>query len=318
MSDQVLFEVADGVGRILLNRPRAINALTLDMMSAIGDRLRAWALDDAVTAVELRGAGERGLCAGADVRALREVLMGEHPEEAMRFFEVEYAVNRLISEYPKPFTSWMTGITMGGGLGLSEHGTRRIATATTQWAMPETIIGFFPDVGVLYELSHTDGELGTHLALTGLAADGVSALYARLVDEVEGYDGDASESELAQAAPWIAECYAGDDAAVILERLRNHPSADAQAAGEALASRCPWSVCVTLAALRRAASMTTVAEVLEQDLVLAGAFVRNSEIVEGVRAQVVDKDRDPHWRHASVADVPRDEVEALFGRPDHL
>lgn len=158
-SDEILFEVADGVGRITLNRPRALNALTQGMCADMTEQLNAWASDDAVASVEVRGAGERAFCSGADVRSIRTRVLAGEPW--LSFFEVEYTLNSLVARYPKPYVAFMSGIDMGGGLGLSAHGSRRVVDATSRLAMPETIIGFTPDVGIAWQLSHAPGELGT-------------------------------------------------------------------------------------------------------------------------------------------------------------
>ena len=307
MSD-VLVEVDGGVGRITLNRPRSINSLTIGMCEEILATVSAWADHSAIVTVELRGAGDRGFCSGADVRQLRELVLTDKPQ-ARRFFDVEYELNALLAEYPKPIRSYMTGITMGGGMGLTVHTSHRIADETTKIAMPETTIGLFPDVGAMYELSRAPGETGTYLALSGAVIDGASAKYAGLVDDAVG---DPDDSTLAANRGWIDECFAGSDAVAILDRLLSHADERARDAGELIATKSPWSVWVSLVALRRAASMGSVREVLAQDLVLAHNFVEDSDFVEGVRAQLVDKDRRPVWRHASLADVPMSLVESMF------
>lgn len=304
----VLAGVEDGVGRIVLNRPRAINALTLGMIDDLGTTLDAWAGDDAVERVELTGAGERGLCSGADVRALREqALAGDPGVDA--FFTREYRVNALIANYPKPYEARMTGITMGGGLGVSAHGSRRVVDATSQLAMPETQIGLFPDVGMLWYLARA-GAAGAYLALTGLPIDGASALAVGLADVWTG-DGDPTDSKVGEE--WLRVCFDADSPLEILERLGG--DWDSPAPGEVAAvlrTRCPLSVMVTWEALRRAGAMT-VDEVLAQDLVLAPYFAHHPDFAEGVRAQLVDKDRAPVWSHASLEDVTDVDVRAAFG-----
>lgn len=305
--DEVLVEVVEGVGRLTLNRPASINALTPGMCRTIRDSLDAWADDDAVNSVEVLGAGERGLCAGADVRALREVVL--EGGDFMAFFDVEYAMNLRIATYPKPYVAHMRGIVMGGGLGVSAHGSRRIVHADARLAMPETIIGFVPDVGLSWQLSRAPGELGTHLALTGTTIGAADAVLVGLADEVSG---DAAPGVLAAQREWVDDCYEGSDPAVIVRRLEGHPRAEARAAASDLRHRCPLSVAVALEALRRAASMRSVEEVLAQDRVLARHLVGGPDFVEGVRAQLVDKDRAPRWRHARLEDVTRAEVVACF------
>lgn len=309
MSDDVLFQVSDGTAVVTLNRPQAINSLTLGMCESMLRQFGDWASDDAVTTVEFRGAGERGFCAGADVRLARQNFI-DAPELARRFFAVEYQLNALLAQYPKPIISYMSGITMGGGMGLTTHSRgRRIADETSKIAMPETTIGLWPDVGVCYELSRAPGETGAYLAMTGAILDADSARYAGLVDESPGEPG---RSRLAQDRPWIDECFAGGDACQIVERLLAHDEPRAREAGQTIQAKSPWSVWVSLEAVRRAAGMGSVAEVLAQDLVLSRSFVADSDFIEGVRAQIVDKDRNPTWRYRTLADVPAEVVSAMF------
>lgn len=304
---ELLTEVRDGVGYLTLNRPRAINALTVAMMHGMRDTLAAWADDDAVTRVELTGAGERGLCAGADVRALRDaVLQGRDYGE---FFDLEYGLDLMIADYPKPYVAHQRGITMGGGLGVSAHGSRRIAYPDTAFAMPETIIGFTPDVGIAWFLAHAPGQTGTHVALTGATVGARDGVALGLADEVEG---DAAPGTLEADREWIDACYAFEDAAQVVAALENHPDPRARAAGADLRLRCPLSVAVTLEALRRVPGMTGVADVFDQDRRLAEHMIGSPDFAEGVRAQLVDKDKRPRWSHARIEDVTRAEVEACF------
>ncbi len=305
----IFWEVRDGLGLVELQRPKAINALSVAMIRDLARVFSQWAADDAVSQVELRGAGERGFCSGADVRELRELAL-QDPRLATGFLAAEYELDRMIAEYPKPVTAHLFGISMGGGLGLAGHAARRIGAVDCQIAMPETGIGLFPDVGVSFELARAPGETGTYLALTGAVVSARCAQYAGLLDEVPGASFEPSWLE--QSRGWIDEGFAGDDAAAILDRLSHHDHPDARAAGELLATRSPLSVAVSLAAIRRAANLPSVAAVLEQDLVLGAAFMRDSDFCEGVRAQLVDKDRAPKWRHSHVADVSRSEVERFF------
>lgn len=343
--DVVLYAVRGRVGEVTLNRPRAINALDQPMVDSLLGRLEEWAQDDRIGAVFLRGAGDRGLCAGGDVRALRQAVLEGRPEEAMQFWRTEYRLDAMIATYPKPVVAWMDGITMGGGIGLAGHAQVRLATERSSVAMPETIIGFFPDVGGMHLLARAPGELGTYAALTGLPVTGADAVAMGLADAVVGSDRQDTvlaalvtavadglhtgakadllarllggqippvpDSPLLHEQHWIDECYAGDDAAVILQRLRERPEARAREAAEAMAARSPHSVAVTLEALRRAADLD-VHEVLAQDYVLCRTFLHHPDFAEGVRAQLVDKDRSPRWTHGSVADVDRREVLAAF------
>ena len=305
---EVIVEVVDGVGMLRLNRPRAINALTLGMIRTIAAALDDFAADDAVHGVELTGSGDRGLCAGADVRALRElILTGVDP---MPFFSEEYDLNHRILTYPKPYRAVMTGVAMGGGLGLSVHGSDRVVTPTSRLAMPETQIGLFPDVLMSWHLAWMPAEVGTHLALTGSAINAADALWLRLADRGEG---PLPEPELAREHAWIADCYLGDDAAEIIGRLSEHPHPRARATAADLRTKCPLSVCVSLEALRRARSMTSLPPLIAQELLLAEAMATGPDFAEGVRAQLVDRDRQPRWTHSSVEEVTRADVLACFG-----
>lgn len=331
MSDEVLFNQTGGLGRITLNRPKAINSLTTAMCAQILAQLETWAVDDSITAVAVTGAGDRGLCAGGDVKALRQEML-DNPDgtASVDFWEDEYQMNAAIVGYPKPYLAIMNGATMGGGLGVSAHGSHRLVTNNSKLAMPETIIGFFPDVGMLKLLADAPGEYGTHLAMTGSTIDAAHAIAAGLADTVLDPAGPEDVEELlagvatdpsvlddlprspgAELPGWVDECYTGDDAAAIVERLRTHGDPDAAAAADLIEARSPFAVTVTLAAIRRAAGAST-AQVLAQDLKLCQHFRSEPDFAEGVRCQLVDRGDTPQWRHASLAEVDPAEVAALF------
>src|SRR5450631_783649 len=181
MTDDVLYAREGRLGQILLNRPSVLNVLNDHMVASIMAQLTDWAQDDRIVAVSIQGAGQRGLCAGGDIRALRIVVMAGSGE-AVKFWAHEYLMNAAIASYPKPFVAFMDGIVMGGGVGLSTHGSLRLVTERSRVAMPETAIGFSPDVGSLFLLSRAPGETGTHLALTGLSGTGADAVYCGLAD----------------------------------------------------------------------------------------------------------------------------------------
>ena len=304
---EVLADSSVGVGRIRLNRPRQLNALTVAMMHRIAAALDGFAADDAVVAVELTGVGERGLCAGADVRALRELALTGG--DVRDFFETEYSVNLKIAGYPKPYRAIMTGITMGGGLGLSAHGSQRVVDATSRLAMPETQIGLFPDVFMTPLLARMPGGIGTHLALTGAAINATDAVRLGLADVVTGK---APAPDRGLAAAWIDECYTGDDPVAILHKLEAHADPAAREAGAELRRRSPLSVAVTLEAVRRAVRIEHLPDLLPQELGLALRLATGPDFAEGVRAQLIDRDRNPHWSHERVEDVSREEVLACF------
>lgn len=304
---EVQFAVDNGVGHIVLNRPRAINALALSMIDSIAELLSDWASDDRVERVLITGAGERGFCSGADVRQVRELALAGDPG-ADRFFVHEYRLDAMIASYPKPYEAWMTGITMGGGLGVSAHGSQRVVDATSQLAMPENGIGLFPDVGMLWPLARA-GALGTYMALTGLPVDGATAIRMGLADTGVGAEQTAPLDE-----QWIDECFAKPDLYAVLASLEGDWDIPAPAECAAvLRSRCPLSVAITWEALQRAKTMGSVEDVLAQDLTLATYLVHHGDFAEGVRAQLVDRDRTPHWSHARIEDVTVEDLRRAFG-----
>ncbi|MGW4802772.1 enoyl-CoA hydratase/isomerase family protein [Kitasatospora sp. NPDC004272] len=334
----VLIERSGPLGRITLNRPRALNSLTRAMLETVRTALDDWAGDDAVTAVLLTGAGGRGLCAGADIRAVHDdAKLGGAGTRA--FFRVEYPLNELISRYPKPYVALMDGITMGGGVGLSGHAGVRIVTERSAVAMPETRIGLVPDVGGSRLLARAPGELGTHVGLAAATMTAGDALHCGFADHylpsaalpdltarlTAGQDPAAAVAALAAPAPaselaaqrgWIDHCYAADSVEEILERLRATGLPAAKDAAEQLLGKSPTMLKVTLAALRRARELPTLAATLDQEYRISCAALAHHDLVEGIRAQVVDKDRDPHWHPAALEQVTAADVARFFETPE--
>jgi enoyl-CoA hydratase len=336
-SDEILARVDNGVGLITLNRPKAINSLTQTMVDALRPLLARWADDAAVSAVVLSGAGERGLCAGGDVVAIYHSARKDGAE-ARRFWYDEYLMNGQIGRFPKKYVSLMDGIVMGGGVGVGAHANTRVVTETTKMAMPEVGIGFIPDVGGAYLLSRAPGSLGLHAALTGAPFSGADALALGFADHFVPHDkleaftatvvSDGVEravathavepppSDLAAQRDWIDDCYAGDTVADIVAALRGHDAGPASDAADLIATRSPIALSVTLAAVRRAAKLATLEDVLAQDYRVSSASLRSHDLVEGIRAQLVDKDRNPKWSPASLTEVSAADVEAYFAPVD--
>jgi enoyl-CoA hydratase len=303
------------------------------MVEAVSAVLTRWQDDDAVRAVVLSGAGDRGLCAGGDVVAVYESARKDGIE-ARRFWRHEYLMNGQISQFPKPYVSLMDGIVMGGGVGVSAHGSVRVVTEASKIAMPEVGIGFVPDVGGAFLLSRAPGALGLHAALTGAPFSGADAIAMGFADHYvprseleaftkaivdDGIDGalaahavDPPASELVAQRDWIDECFAGDSVADIVAALRGHDAGPANDAADLIASRSPIAVSVALAAVRRAAKMEALKDVLVQDYRVSSASVHSHDLVEGIRAQIIDKDRDPKWSPATLDDVTEADVEAYF------
>lgn len=336
-NDDVLAHVEAGFGFLTLNRPKAINSLTHTMVTAMDTALARWAGDDSVRAVVVEGAGERGLCAGGDVVALYHSAKAGGADARSFFFD-EYRLNARIGRYPKPYVALMDGIVMGGGVGISGHGNVRVATETCKIAMPEVGIGFIPDVGGTYLLSRAPGGLGLHAALTGAPFGAGDAIAMGFADHYVPHDDllaftatiasagvDAALSAHAQEPPpsplsaqrdWIDQCYAGETVPDILAALRKRDEVQANDAADLIATRSPVALAVTLAAVRRAAQLGTLEEVLVQEYRVSCASLRSHDFVEGIRAQLVDKDRNPRWSPASMTAVTEQDVEAYFAPAD--
>ncbi|RJQ72283.1 enoyl-CoA hydratase/isomerase family protein [Pseudonocardiaceae bacterium YIM PH 21723] len=332
MPNDVLVSTDGALGRITLDRPKAINALTLNMVRAMDSALSVFESDPLVEVVLLDGAGERGLCAGGDIRALyNSAKAGD--DVAARFWGEEYHLNLRISRYAKPYVAIMDGLVMGGGVGVSAHGSHRVVTERTSIAMPEVGIGFLPDVGGTYLLSHAPGELGTHAALTTTrlgAADAIAAGLAdvyvpsekipALIEALRTGDVDTAISSVAeeppagtltQAAEWIDQAYAADTVEQILQNLHASGVPEAATAAKEIESKSPTSLKLTLRALRTSKDLD-LAGALNLEYRLAGYVLSQPDFVEGVRAAVIDKDRNPQWNPGSLAEVSAESVEQAF------
>jgi enoyl-CoA hydratase len=336
-NEDILVSVRNGVGVVTLNRPKAINSLNDVMVHGLQQALTAWENDDDVTAVLLTGAGERGLCAGGDVVALYHSAKADG-SYARKFWWDEYLLNAHIGRYPKPYIALMDGIVMGGGVGVAAHADIRVVTDKTKMGMPEVGIGFIPDVGGTYLLSRTPGLLGLHAALTGAPFTGADAIalgfadhfvpHERLADFAEAIVNDGHQdalnsyaeepppSELLAQRDWIDTCYAGDTVVDILDALRRQETEQATAAADLIATRSPIALAVTLTAVRRAAHLKSLEEVLQQEFRVSVASAKSHDFVEGIRAQLVDKDRKPKWSPATLDLVDDTAIDDYFAAAD--
>jgi len=325
-------------GLLVLDRPKALNALDLGMIRGLARALAAWEGDPAIAFALIEGAGGRAFCAGGDVRAVRAMhIAGDHAG-AEEFFVEEYALNLQIARFPKPFVALIDGICMGGGLGVSVHGSHRIVTEHAMLAMPETMIGLFPDIGGSHFLSRAPGRLGLYAALTGarmdagdalalglathfvprarlaalraaiLAADGRAALDAAIAAHAEA----PPPSVLAGRRAVIDRLLAADEVPAIIAALEADAGAVAQETLATLRAVSPTSVHVTVELLRRGRTFD-LAACLAMELRLVSNATAAHDFLEGVRAQVVDKDRQPRWQPARLEDVRPEAVRALFG-----
>lgn len=342
MSDtsDVLFEVDGPVGRIRLNKPKTLNSLTRDMCEAMHRQLDTWARSDTVRAVVVTGEGDRAFCAGGDVRQVCEVGR-EDPVKAREFFQVEYAMDAAIIDFPKPYISLIDGIVMGGGLGISVNGAYRVMSEHIMAAMPETGIGLLPDVGATAFLNACPGRIGLYLGLTGSRLDAADALYAGFATHIvlrdrqpallealvaADYGDDAAatvDNLLAQFASdpgtsklrnlqgEIDRLFAADDAEEIVEALQTDGSPFATGCLETLSHMSPTSMKITTRQIADNAGISAKnALVLEYRMVCH--VLERHDFYEGIRAALIDKDRSPNWKPAALEDVTEAEVDAHF------
>jgi enoyl-CoA hydratase/carnithine racemase len=308
---EITATVDGGVATATLNRPAALNALTLGMIEGLAASLDAWERDARVRLVVLRGAGGKAFCAGGDVRAMYE---NRGNEANARFMATEYALDYRIHTYPKPVVALIDGIVMGGGMGLAQGARLRIVGTRTRMAMPETAIGLFPDVGGSYFLSRVPGHVGVYLGLAGPTIGAADALYCGLADQYVGGE-PLVPGEVERMRPAIDRHFAHASVEAILASLRAEEApANREWAARtvgALERASPTMLKVTLEQLRRGASMT-LAECFRMELNLVHACFEQGDFAEGVRAAIVDKDRSPRWNPASLADVDAAAVQRFF------
>ena len=337
---EILYERRGAVALVTLNRPKALNALTTAMCRELDARLAAWAGDPEVAAVIVKGAGERAFCAGGDVVVIYNSGRGDRVAAA-DFFQAEYRLDRRIFHYPKPYIALIDGIVMGGGVGVSVHGSHRVATGRTLFAMPETGIGLFPDVGGSHFLPRLPGALGLYLGLTGqrlkaadclysgiathylesarlpglaeaLAAAGWSGDAEAVADRViAGLAGDPGPAPLAEHRAAIDRCFSRDSVEAVLAALEAEGGDWAAATRATLLRRSPTSLKLTFRQLQEGARLG-FDEAMTMEYRLSQACVAGHDFLEGVRAAVIDKDRAPKWRPAGLAEVTDEMVAAHF------
>jgi len=330
---EILFERRGTVGLITLNRPKALNALTLAMVRAMMPQMKAWAKDDAVKAVVVRSAGDRGFCAGGDIRALYESGR-DKTTYASEFWGEEYQLNTLIKEFSKPYVALVQGIVMGGGVGLSVHGTHRVACETTTFAMPESGIGLFPDVGGTYFLPRLPGRAGLYLAMTGArikAADmrhlGIAthvapyadfdAITARLADEPDPdavlapYAGAASDAPIAAQQADIDRLFDGNSVEDILSRLDADGGEWAAQTAAAIRTKSPTTLKIAFRQMIEGAA-ASFRDCMKLEFRLTERIQQGHDFYEGVRATIIDKDGAPRWKPAALEDVSDAMIDAYF------
>jgi enoyl-CoA hydratase/carnithine racemase len=341
---EILFEVKDGLGVITLNRPKALNAISLGMIRELERVIPGWEKDTAVKAVILRGAGDRAFCAGGDVAGLyRE--MRDDPKGTLRrdFFYEEYIVNRRIYRYAKPWISLIDGIDMGGGVGFSVHGSHSVASEKFLFAMPETTIGLFPDVGGGYFLSRLPGALGVFLALTSYRLKAADALWAGIVQAhvpsakindlqaalgaadlsgsrsrekvdavIAKFAADPGEATLPALMPEIDRCFSAETLQEIVANLKKSPSEFAQKQLAALMKLSPLAMAITLEQLKRCAMRSFEDTMTIEYRMSQRCMQTGHDFFEGVRALLIDKDQKPKWNPPTIEGVTREMVDSHF------
>jgi enoyl-CoA hydratase/carnithine racemase len=304
--------VRAGVATVTLNRPSSLNALSFGMIEGLAAWLERWRHDDSVRTLVLRGAGGKAFCAGGDIRALREGLTARSAVPG-EFFAREYELDFRIHTYPKTIVALMDGIVMGGGMGISQGAALRIVGPRTRMAMPETAIGLFPDVGGSYFLSRLEGELGTYLGLSGATIEAADAVYCGLADL------DVSEEPqvptLQALRPAIDRHFAHDRVEAIVESLAGETRPEyaewAERTREALRKRSPTLLKVTLRQLRGARALS-LADCFRRELDMIHACMDHGDMIEGIRAVIVEKDHAPRWDPPSLGEVDPATVERFF------
>ena len=329
------------LGQIILNRPAALNALTQNMIQQISAKLTQWSNDNHIKAVIILGAGDRAFCAGGDIRQLYDI--GKiKPTDALTFFYDEYRLNYQIKYFNKPYISFLDGITMGGGAGISVHGSHRIATERFLFAMPETGIGFFTDIGASQFLSHSPGNTGIYCGLTGARIKAADAHYMGIVNHIISHDQldnvintlaeteftstekhrvceilqqfDTTSSQhppIAEHIKEIESCFSAKSVEEIISLLHKNNSSWCQETAKILSTKSPTSLKIVLEQLKRGMHLD-FANCMQMEYCLAQHFLRSHDLYEGIRAVLVDKDQKPQWDPANLADVNDEIVQAYF------
>ena len=335
IDEEVFFEVKESLGLITLNRPKALNALTLSMVRKIHPKLKEWENDSSIKYVLIKAQGEKAFCAGGDIRALHD--WGKNNEdEAIGFYREEYTLNQYIKRYPKPYISLVNGIVMGGGVGLSVHGSHRIAGENYSFAMPETGIGLFPDVGGSFFLSRLKYEAGTYLALTGSrikAADAIflqtatnfvkSENFSSIINDLSKGERDPGdiitsyssspdeESEFEMISDFSLKNFKGNTIEEIIDNLKNNNSDFARKILSIIGTKSPTSLKVALRSLKLGRK-NSFEDCMKMEFRMVNKVMNDHDFYEGVRALIIDKDNKPSWSPKSIEDVEDGFVDEFF------
>ncbi|MBW3098261.1 enoyl-CoA hydratase/isomerase family protein [Pseudohoeflea coraliihabitans] len=333
----ILIKVEGRVGHVTLNRPKALNALTYDMVLALEEALDAWRDDPDIAMVLIDAAGDKAFCAGGDIQAMyRHGKDGDY-DYARRFWADEYRLNAKIAGYAKPFVALMHGIVMGGGVGLSAHGRHRIVTDTTMLAMPECAIGLIPDVGGTFLLARARGRLGEYLGLTGTRLGAADAIYAGFADSyvpldrlealraalldsgdpavIEDFAGEPPEGRLAAIEVDVDEVFEQGSALDCLRMLESRDEEWAAKAAKAIRGGSPISLACTFEMVRASRTDLTLEDSLKREYRFSSRCMEHGDFLEGIRAAVIDKDRQPKFSKPGLEAVTQEDVASMLAEP---
>ncbi|WP_299471775.1 enoyl-CoA hydratase/isomerase family protein [uncultured Roseibium sp.] len=337
MSDEILFEVRGKAGFVTLNRPQTLNALTHSKVIALAEQLKRWADDPTVARVVIKGAGDKAFCAGGDIRSIYDAKQAGEVDGLKQFFRDEYTLNAYIKAYPKPYIALIDGIVMGGGVGVSVHGSHRIGTEKTLFSMPETGIGFFPDVGGTYFLPRMPKKTGVYCALaasrlkqgdalaTGVLTHAVaqSSLteLERALETAEDIDA-ALEAFLVVPEPGpvkenetiIEEAFSAGSVGEVLERLQRSDTDFGRKASTAIRTKSPTSILITFEQMRRGAHLS-FNECMKLEYRIVSRLLHGVDFFEGIRAVVIDKDQAPKWTPTQLGQVDSANLASYFEEP---
>lgn len=337
MNDEILFEVRGKAGFVTLNRPKALNALTHGKVKALAAQLDLWADDPDVGHIVIKGAGGKAFCAGGDIRSIYDAGLAGELDGLKTFFRDEYTLNAYIKAYPKPYIALIDGIVMGGGVGVSVHGSHRVGTGNTLFSMPETGIGFFPDVGGTYFLPRMPRKTGVYCALSAgqlrqadalasgvlthaVAQEDLSELQSALetADDVdallERFQVSPEAGPVEKNGELIEQAFSASSVEEVLGRLDNSGEEFAKKTAEAIRGKSPTSVLITFEQMKRGA-MLTFNECMKLEYRIVSQILKGKDFFEGIRAVVVDKDLSPKWQPNQLAQVDRAGLASYFEEP---
>ncbi|PVB63273.1 enoyl-CoA hydratase/isomerase family protein [Labrenzia sp. 011] len=337
MTDDILFEKRGLAGFVTLNRPKALNALNHAMVTALASQLERWAQDPGIAHVVITGAGEKAFCAGGDIRSIYDARQAGQLDGLSAFFRDEYILNARIKAFPKPYIALIDGIVMGGGVGVSVHGSHRIGTRKTLFAMPETGIGFFPDVGGTWFLPRMPGRTGVYCALSaGRMKQGDALATGVLTHAIEesslpdleraletAGDIDAAlaphlvtpeKGPVSENAELIEQAFSAGSVEEILDRLEAAPDSFTQKTAEAIRQKSPTSVLIAFEQMRRGATLS-FEDCMRLEYRILCRILRGTDFFEGIRAVLVDKDQTPKWTPSHFSQVDRADLASYFEEP---